>query len=148
MRTFIPSQSSKPDDLWRFIGFPASRGAHLTSTLRQGIAIGVVDSIQQWSSLPKAEILRIAGISQRNYARRRSGDGMFTADESECIARFVRVMDAAVQLFEGHRDKAAQWMTNPVRGLGDIAPVTLLDTESGALDVLDLIGRLEHGIPS
>ena len=33
-----------------------------------------------------------------------------------------------------------------MKGLGNVAPITLLTTESGALDVLDLIGRLEHGV--
>ncbi|MCC8420527.1 MULTISPECIES: MbcA/ParS/Xre antitoxin family protein [Photorhabdus] len=54
----------------------------------------------------------------------------------------------AVDLFDGDKDKATQWMKRPVRGLGYATPESMLDTESGALDVINLIGRIEHGVIS
>ncbi|WP_420854148.1 antitoxin Xre/MbcA/ParS toxin-binding domain-containing protein [Sodalis ligni] len=39
-------------------------------------------------------------------------------------------------------------MRTPEKGLGNVTPVSLLATERGALEVLDLMGRLEHGFYS
>lgn len=146
MRTYSPAIKKQTQALWRTVGFPASRGPSLVLALRAGLSIDVLESIQKWSSMPKADILRITGIGARNVTRRRSSNGIFTPDESERIARFVRVIDGAVDLFEGNREKAANWMRKPVRGLGYVSPESMLDTESGALEVLDLVGRLEHGV--
>ena len=60
-------------------------------------------------------------------------------------AASVRVLDAAVGYF-GNKDDAWNWLQSPVRGLGNVAPVDLIATETGALEVTDLIGRLEHGV--
>ncbi len=55
-------------------------------------------------------------------------------------------MDAAVDLFGGDKGKAITWMSTPIKGLGYRSPDSLLETETGALEVCDLIGRLEHGV--
>ncbi|MCC8376147.1 MULTISPECIES: type II RES/Xre toxin-antitoxin system antitoxin [Photorhabdus] len=148
MRVFTPNHKTQSNPLWRAVGFPSSNGPHLNAVLNEGLPITVVEKIQDWSMFAKRDILRITGIQMRNYSRRRSNKGKFTADESQRIARFVRVMDCAVDLFDGDKDKATQWMKRPVRGLGYVTPESMLDTESGALDVINLIGRIEHGVIS
>lgn len=148
MNIFTPGQVGKDHSLWRSAGFPTSSGPDLNAVLQEGLPINVVEKIQDWSTFAKGDILRIAGIQIRSYSRRRSGNGRFTADESQRIARFVRVMDGAVNLFNGDIDKATQWMKHPARALGYVTPESMLETESGALDVINLIGRIEHGIVS
>ncbi|WP_036768019.1 type II toxin-antitoxin system Xre/ParS family antitoxin [Photorhabdus australis] len=149
MQVFTPSHKvQNPPPLWRTLGFPSSSGPHLNAVLNEGLPVTIVEKIQNWSTFGKGDILRIAGIQVRSYSRRCSGKGKFTADESQRIARFVRVMDHVVDLFNGDKDKATQWMKRPIRGLGYVTPESMLDTESGALDVMNLIGRIEHGIVS
>jgi putative toxin-antitoxin system antitoxin component (TIGR02293 family) len=145
MRAYIPDGKSHDTALWRFAGLPP-RGLELTRMLEAGLPVAVIDDIRHWSAMSRAEIMKVTGINERNIARRKSAGKSLSPDESERIARFVRVMDAAVQLFGGNKEDATQWLSRPVKGLGNIAPITLLATESGALDVLDLIGRLEHGV--
>lgn len=60
--------------------------------------------------------------------------------------RVARVIHAAERLFEGDQDAARQWLSSSVRDLGEKPPIELLDTEAGAQGVLQLIGRLEHGV--
>ncbi|MDF9435604.1 antitoxin Xre/MbcA/ParS toxin-binding domain-containing protein [Chromohalobacter israelensis] len=60
--------------------------------------------------------------------------------------RFAEVYKNAVDLFEGDRQRANTWLLNPVRGLGGQRPVEMIATTAGAEAVLDLIGRLEHGV--
>ena len=145
MRAYIPGRESQDNALWRYAGLPP-RGLELTRMLEAGLPVAVIDDIRHWSAMTRADVMKYTGINERNIARRKSAGKSLSPDESERIARFVRVMDATVQLFAGHKEEATQWLSRPVKGLGNIAPITLLATESGALDVLDLIGRLEHGV--
>ncbi|EEP91929.1 DUF2384 domain-containing protein [Yersinia kristensenii] len=146
MRAYHPTPATKTGALWREIGLPASRGTVLVDSIKMGFSVDVIDGIHLWASIPKAEILRATGIPSRSLTRRRTHDGRFTPEESERIARFVRVMDAAVDLFGGDKGKAITWMSTPIKGLGHRSPDSLLETETGALEVCDLIGRLEHGV--
>lgn len=151
MRNYIPALPAQPTTppfkpLWRFVGLPAERGIELTHFLRQGLSVTVLDNIQEWSGISKSELLRISGINERNVARRRNAGQPLNADESERIARLVRVFDAAVRLFNGDKLMASDWLNHPVKGLGHTRPIELIATESGALEVIDLIGRIEHGV--
>ncbi|WP_272666596.1 type II RES/Xre toxin-antitoxin system antitoxin [Providencia sp. PROV069] len=151
MRNYIPTTPHQPTassfkPLWRHVGLPAERGIELTHFLRQGLSVSVLDNIQEWSGMSKTELLRISGINERNIARRKNAGQPLNADESERIARLVRVFDAAVRLFNGDKHAASDWLNHPVKGLGHLRPIELIATESGAIEVIDLIGRIEHGV--
>jgi len=145
MRTWSPEHTPAENALWRFAGFPANRGIKLVQMLNKGLPVSILDDIHKWTEMSRADILRVTGINERNVARRKSAGQTLTPEESERIARLVRVVDAAVQFF-GSKKRAWEWLQNPVRGLGNVAPISLIATESGALEVTDLIGRLEHGV--
>lgn len=59
--------------------------------------------------------------------------------------RYEIALAAAIELFEGSRPSAERWLRAYVRGLG-AKPVDLLDSNDGLQKVLNIIGRLEHGI--
>jgi len=52
----------------------------------------------------------------------------------------------------GHRCRAAgaaiDWLRSRNQALGGATPLSLLDTDAGAEDVMDLLGRIEHGVHS
>ncbi len=48
----------------------------------------------------------------------------------------------------GDADAAVSWLKRPNRALEDLAPLELLETETGAVFVKNLIGRLEYGVVS
>ena len=62
------------------------------------------------------------------------------------IARIAMLFDEAVELFEGDRARASHWFRSPRKALGGAAPIEYADTEPGAREVRDLIGRIEHGV--
>lgn len=51
-----------------------------------------------------------------------------------------------LELFDGNRDAAERWLSQPVRGLGYQTPNDLLSSETGIEQLRTLIGRLEHGV--
>ena len=63
-------------------------------------------------------------------------------DESE---RYAKILISAVQFFENEKD-ALLWSKTPVKALGGRLPIDMLSNDKGAEIVLNIIGRLEHGI--
>jgi len=56
----------------------------------------------------------------------------------------VAVWRAAIGLFEGDRAAAERWLHQEVMGLGGKRPVDVMRADPQ--QVLDLIGRIEHGV--
>lgn len=53
---------------------------------------------------------------------------------------------AAVELFEGDRQAADAWLSQPLRAIGNEAPLVYMDSPEKIQTVRNIIGRLEHGI--
>lgn len=84
-------------------------------------------------------------ISSSMLARRVSAGRLSTA-ESDQIYALVGALSAATDLFEGDLCATRQWMKSPVRGLNSRTPLDMMATRVESQAVMDLIGRLEHGI--
>ena len=89
----------------------------------------------------------IVGIPRQTLVRRRLR-GVLRRDEGDRAATVARVFSAALAYFEGDREHAVDWLKHPNPALGGETPLQRADTATGAEDVIDLIGRLEHGIPT
>ena len=63
----------------------------------------------------------------------------------ERLFRIARLYDKAVELFEDPQ-MARKWLKEPSWALGDVIPLQYADTELGAQEVEDLLGRIEHGV--
>jgi putative toxin-antitoxin system antitoxin component (TIGR02293 family) len=60
--------------------------------------------------------------------------------------RVARVTTRAQQIFAGQPAYAAVWLREPKSSLGDLTPLQLLATESGALVVEEQLAGIEHGM--
>lgn len=67
--------------------------------------------------------------------------------ESDRVVRYAELLHRAVE-FLGDNDAAARWLDTPSVALDGETPLDHATTEFGARDVIRLIGRLEHGIPT
>ena len=56
-------------------------------------------------------------------------------------------MGKAVEVMESEKD-ARRWLTSPQFGLGGAVPLEYAETEVGAREVEDLLGRIEFGVYS
>jgi len=114
------------------------------AVVREGIAARALDAIASSLGLAPSEVAEHLGIAERTLARRRRS-GTLTTEESAKLVRLARVTRRAAEVFEGH-DTGVHWLKRPNRALGGERPLDLLDTEIGAENVLDLLGRIEHGV--
>lgn len=91
------------------------------------------------------EIASLLLIPPRTFYYRKKAKRL-TPGESDRLLRTARIFGLAVDLFDGDRDAARQWLQTPKRALGDATPLGYAATEVGAREVEDLIGRAEHGV--
>ena len=68
-----------------------------------------------------------------------------TFGESERIYRIAKIYDRAVEVF-GDEEMGRRWLKEPAWALGDRTPLEFAETELGAQEVDDLLGRIEHGV--
>ena len=82
---------------------------------------------------------------RRTIARRIANRETLTVAENDSALRLVRVIDHADQVF-GDREKALRWLRKPSRALNGIAPIDLLESETGAHLVEQALYQIEFGI--
>jgi putative toxin-antitoxin system antitoxin component (TIGR02293 family) len=111
--------------------------------VREGLSVDLVDDVLSEGRLTAAELDRLA-LPRKTLAHRRML-GRLTAEQSDRLARILRVVETAEQTF-GDPVKAHTWLRRPTAALGDEAPLELLDTDIGAREVETLLTRIAHGI--
>ena len=122
-------------------------GEALIMELHRGFDYDLYDRLSKESGLEKQLISKAIGIPKATL-NRRAASGKFSTEESDRMFRLIRIIDAAIELFEGSRESAVDWLQRPARGLGGRTPMDMVTTSVQYEAVLNLIGRLEHGIPS
>ena len=121
------------------------RAVAVHQDIQQGLAFEELEAFQQQSQLPVAAIHRILLLPPRTWQRRKS-EGRLKVFESDRLWRLMRLFGKATELFEGNVSAASAWFQQPVEGLGGCTPIEMVETEVGAREVEELIGRLEHGV--
>ncbi|MFH0729840.1 MAG: antitoxin Xre/MbcA/ParS toxin-binding domain-containing protein [Pseudomonadota bacterium] len=112
--------------------------------LKQGLSTDTFDQLRQRLNISDNALSKIVQIPKRTLDRRRTS-GRLNTDESERIFRIAQVNDMAVEVF-GSQQKAESWLKKPARGLGGKIPLEYSDTNLGAREVINLLGRIEHGV--
>lgn len=143
VREFTPALYTPPN-LWQQLGI-AERGPKLYQALHAGFSYSIFDKLSLVSMLDKKQLAQVCQLAPATLARR-AKLGKFTQDESDRLHRFATVLVAANALFDQDMVATKRWLTEPVYGLGDKAPLDMLATSAETQAVLDLIGRLEHGV--
>src|SRR5438309_270580 len=105
--------------------------------VRAGLPFSSVGKFQRATGLTLQRIKQVAGISAGSFARRKRG-GRLSVGESERLLRLSRIFEKTIDLFEGDKDGAKQWLETPLAVLGDQRPLDVAQTEPGAREVEDL----------
>lgn len=114
-----------------------------------GIRTPVIAKIAFTFDIEATAVCRWAGIDRNTFARRdKKDDQRLTSGQSAAIYAVAKALDAAVEMFNGDKQKALGWFNSPARALGGQAPISFLSTPAGADAVIDLITRIEHGVVS
>ena len=115
----------------------------MRDAIRQGFPPAVVEELTRAAGLTLKELADALDLSPRSLQRRRRG-GRLARYESDRLYRLARIVALADE-FLGDRDRAIRWLKRPNRALGGIPPMAALDTELGARQVENILGRIAYG---
>jgi len=120
--------------------------AKVIEAIQSGLPIYELDVLQASLNMPMENLVPKLGISKATLHRRKA-KGRLGRDESDRVIRFARLMGKALEVFESE-DGARRWLSSPQVGLGGAIPLDYAETEIGAREVEDLLGRIDYGVYS
>jgi putative toxin-antitoxin system antitoxin component (TIGR02293 family) len=144
-RRYLQRGAPGPHAYVILLGLESFDPQDLLRTVRKGLSYRTFERFQRNSGLPVERVLALINMPRRTMTRRKR-EGRFLPAESDRLLRASRIFGKALELFEGDRDAATEWLTTPQPGLGGTVPLDLATSEIGALEVERLVGRLEHGV--
>jgi putative toxin-antitoxin system antitoxin component (TIGR02293 family) len=112
--------------------------------IRAGLPMVEFEALQELLGLSAEELAGHLAISRSTLIRRRKGRRL-DAQESDRLLRYARLY-ARAEATLVDAEAAREWLKHPVRGLGYESPLHFAETEAGAREVENLLGRIEHGI--
>ena len=124
-------------------GFGVSK---LIESLKAGLPVRELDDLRSNLDLPMERLVPMLGISKATLHRRKNS-GRLDAAESDRVVRFARLLGRAAAVMET-LDDGRRWLTSPQVGLGGAIPLEYAETEVGAREVENLLGRIEYGVYS
>lgn len=120
--------------------------SQLIKELKAGLAVQELDDLRSSLDLPMERLVPMLGISKATLHRRKAA-GRLDLVESDRVLRFARLLGKAAAVLESV-ENARLWLTSPQIGLGGAVPLEYAETEVGAREVEDLLGRIEYGVYS
>lgn len=123
-----------------------SSSDELREQVRAGLPFSSLESLGDRFDLGREDLSAALHLPLRTIARRKR-ERRLRADESDRLVRLARVLSHTATVF-GDPSRASLWLHRENRALGGARPLDLLDTDIGARQVEDVLGRIEHGIPS
>lgn len=127
------------------IGLDARSTDDLIERLKHGLPPSAFEQLREQLDLAAEAMARLAGVSTRTLARRKKHDEPLAPDTSERLLRFARLYEIAADVLMSEAE-ARRWLKAPNAALGGQSPLDYADTEPGAREVEDLLGRLAHGV--
>jgi len=124
----------------------AKHSHELIRRIQKGLRFSELETLQNSMEMPFEQLAAKLSIS-RSTLQRRKAIGRLSPDESDKVMRFSRLLQHATNVF-GDVEKARAWLKFPQRGLGGAVPLDYAETEVGAREVDNLLGRIDYGVYS
>ena len=118
--------------------------AAVVAMVRRGLPMEEFSALAAWLAISEEELAPLVGISRATLHRRKK-TGQLEMPESERIVRIGRLLARATEVL-GNEKAAREWLRTPAIAFRGESPLAYSDTEIGAREVENLLGRLEHGV--
>ncbi|MGY3960806.1 antitoxin Xre/MbcA/ParS toxin-binding domain-containing protein [Aeromonas popoffii] len=127
------------------LGIPSDPlGIHswIVAGIAPGILVRLIESVRS----DMKTICHLTGISQSTVNRKLRHGTPLTLVQGTRVYGVIQALDAAISLHDGDLAMAMSWLHCSAKGLGGEKPTDVLATPMGVQAVVELIGRIEHGI--
>ena len=136
------------EETWSLLGFGRKKklsSTDLISVIRNGLPARSAQTVSEALRVPIRELSTYLHVSSKTLERRLKDDRVLDQDVSDRLVELAKVFARTVEVMED-LDRARKWLFEPSLVLGNVSPVSLLDTSTGVEMVMDELGRIEHGI--
>jgi len=136
------------EETWSLLGFGRRKklsSPDLISVIRNGLPARSAKTVSEALHVPIRELSAYLHVSSKTLERRLKDDRALDQDASDRLVELAKVFARTVEVMED-LDRARKWLFEPSLVLGNVSPVSLLDTSTGVEMVMDELGRIEHGI--
>lgn len=113
-------------------------------SVEAGVPVDTMTSFVSASGVELKDIYDIV-IPARTLKHRRSRRESLSSDESDKLARLVRIYDHTLRVFD-RKEKVLYWLSEPKRRFDGRTPLQMLRTELGGRMVEEMLGQIEHGM--
>ena len=124
------------------VGRAVRTSQDLSAAIREGFPHEALNALTS-TGLSLQEVASSLDLSLRSLQRRKS-QGRLARYESDRLYRLARLVSLAAN-FLGDRKVAIDWLKRPNHALGGVAPLAIIDTELGARQVENVLGRIGYG---
>jgi putative toxin-antitoxin system antitoxin component (TIGR02293 family) len=128
-----------------FKSYPLENDFEMAALILAGLPAVVLRRVGAFLGLRAEKVGSIVNINEKTLERRLKAHARLKPDESERVARLMRIISLAIAALESEAN-AREWLQRPLRELGGRTPLQMAATEPGAREVERVLGRLEHGI--
>ena len=128
------------------IGITAEHPAELIGILKSGLPFKSFEKLRNNLDMSEKSLAKILQLTAAELQERKAR-GYFRRDESERLYRIARLYDRAYELFSDQKMLKC-WIKMPKLALAGMSPIHYADLEPGAIEVDDLLGRLQYGVYS
>ena len=113
-------------------------------TVESGVPIATMSDFATSSGIPLKDLYDVV-IPARTLKHRRARREPLSRDESDKLARLVRIFDHAVRVFD-ETDRARAWLNKPKKRFDSRTPLEMLRTETGGRMVEEMLVQIEYGM--
>lgn len=113
---------------------------------RKGLSFRQLKEILEYTNISLEQLGGIISLSNKEMTKY-SDNEILRTDVSAHLIQIVELYKKGYEVLES-KDNFQTWMNSEIRVLEYQKPVDLLDTPFGLQDVINVLGRLEHGVYS
>jgi putative toxin-antitoxin system antitoxin component (TIGR02293 family) len=128
------------------VAIPLHSEFDLLQLTRNGLKLSSVINVAQFLNITLDKMADILHISSRTVQRKKDSD-VLSSYSSEQAIEVAEVIAKGLEVFQ-NREVFNTWMQSEIAALNYQKPLDLLDTSFGTKLILQVLGRIEHGVYS
>ena len=120
----------------------------LADLIMHGLPRKAAQAVRARLNLTEQEFAHSLGVSPKTLQRQaKAAIKRLNPTQGNRLYRLARIVAFAEEVLQDP-ERAHRWLQQPQRGLANRRPLDLLQSEAGAREVEDLLGRIEYGVLS
>src|SRR5215212_2392367 len=113
----ISERTTSSNSYVLLLGLRTFDSSHLLRALARGLPYATIERFRRNAAISQDALLEWLQLAPRTLTRRKQ-QGRFAPDESDRLLRAARLFGRALELFEGNRDAATEWLFRAQPALG------------------------------